>query len=71
MILCLELIAPENGTIVFRTISQLIGVGTTATYSCDTDYVLVEETTRICEDTNAGTVGTWRAQAMIQHVNDD
>ena len=59
MILCPELLAPANGTIVFSTASQLFGVGTTATYSCDTDYVLVGEITRICQDTNVGTTGTW------------
>ena len=50
---------PNNGTIEFSTTSQLLGVGTTATYSCDPGYVLVGETTRTCEDTNSGTTGTW------------
>ena len=51
--------APDNGTIVISSTSQLLGVGTTATYSCDPGYVLAGETTRTCEDRNSGTTGTW------------
>ena len=54
---CLELQAPLNGTVI--THSQQLGVGTTATYSCDPGYVLVGETTRTCEDTHRGATGTW------------
>ena len=58
-ILCPELTVPVNGTITVRSTSQLqLGVGTTATYSCDPGYGLVGETTRTCEDTNGGT-GVW------------
>ena len=36
-------------------------LGSVATYSCNTGSVLVGQTTRVCEDTNGGTVttGTW------------
>ena len=37
----------------------MLGVGTTVTYSCDPDYVLVGDTIRTCEDMNRGTAGTW------------
>ena len=59
VIVCPALSAPDNGTIVISTTSQLLGVGTTATYSCDPGYVLVGETTRTCEDTHRGATGTW------------
>ena len=59
VIMCSELTAPDNGTIEYNTTSQLLGVGTTATYSCDPGYVLVGETTRTCEDTNTAANGTW------------
>ncbi len=61
VILCPEIMAPVNGTLVISTPSptQPLGVGTTATYSCDTGYVLVGDLTRTCEDSGTGTVGTW------------
>ena len=37
-----------NGNVVLS--SQVLGVGTTATYSCDPGYVLVGETIRTCGD---------------------
>ena len=46
-----------NGNVVLS--SQVLGVGTTATYSCDPGYVLVGETIRTCGDTDGGTVGAW------------
>ena len=57
VILCPELSAPANGGVTLNT--QTLGVGTTATYSCDPGYILIGETTRTCEDTHRGTTGTW------------
>ena len=65
VILCSVLTAPDNGTIEFSTTSLQLGVGTTATYSCDPGYVLVGETTRTCEDTNSGTTGAWSGDDPI------
>ena len=65
VILCSGLTAPDNGEIVFSATSQLLDVGTTATYSCDLGYVLVGETTRTCEDTNSRTTGTWSGEDPI------
>ncbi len=63
MILCPEITAPVNGTLVISTLSptQSLGVGTTVTYSCDPGYVLVGDLTRACENSDTGTtvVGTW------------
>ena len=61
MILCPELSAPDNGTIVISFTSQVLGVDTTAAYYCNPGYVLAGETTRTCEDASGGTstVGTW------------
>ena len=61
VITCPDLMVPDNGSIILQTTSKLLGVGTTATYSCDLGYGLVGQTTRTCEDTNGGTVttGTW------------
>ena len=56
-ILCMGPAAPLNGHTTLS--SQLLGVGTTATYSCDPGYVLVGETTRTCEDVNGNVIGTW------------
>ena len=63
VIVCPEVMAaPVNGTLVISMPSsaQPLGVGTTATYSCDPGYVLVGDLTRTCEDPGTGTVvGTW------------
>ena len=69
MILCLELRAPANGTIIMSTSSQLYGVGTIATYSCDPGYDLVGETTRTCEDSSEGTVGAWSGSTPLCMVD--
>ena len=53
----MEPAAPLNGNTTLS--SQQLGVGTTATYSCDPGYVLVGETTRTCEDVNGHIIGTW------------
>ena len=53
----MEPAAPLNGHTTLS--SQLLAVGTTATYSCDPGYVLVGETTRTCEDVNGYIIGTW------------
>ena len=58
-----------------------IGLEFTAAYSCNTGFVLVGQTTRVCEDTNGGTVGNgiWSGSAptceggsviIILHVYD-
>ena len=53
----MEPAAPLNGHMTLS--SQLLGVGTTATYSCDPGYVLVGETNRTCEDVSGHIIGTW------------
>ena len=62
-ILCPELPVLGNGTITIvpGNTSTTLGLGFTATYSCNTGFVVVEQTTRVCQDTNGGTVttGTW------------
>ena len=59
--------APENGgvTIALDADSLNFGLGSVATYSCNTGSILVGQTTRVCEDTNGGTVttGTWSGSA--------
>ncbi len=64
VIVCPEVMAaPVNGTLVISMPSsaQPLGVGTTATYSCDPGYVLVGDVTRTCEDSSTGScaVGSW------------
>ena len=61
--MCLEPTVPLNGNVVLN--SQLLGVGTTATYSCDPGYVLAGETTRTCEDTNGNSIGVWNGSMPI------
>ena len=63
-ILCLESPAPENGTVSTVHASNShnnYSLGSVATFSCNVGFVLVGQTTRVCEDTNGGTVatGTW------------
>ena len=44
---------------------QNLGIGSVATYYCNPGFVLVGQTTLVCEDTNGGTVitGTWSGSA--------
>ncbi len=49
--------APSNGGV--ESSSGDTRVGTTATYYCNHDYVLVGMTTRTCVDTSGETIGTW------------
>ena len=52
--------APDNDAIEFDATLQQLGVGTTATYSCNPGYVLVGETTMTCEELNGITfTGAW------------
>ena len=64
---CSVLTDPENGTIMIAPDSntQRLSLGSVATYSCNTGFALVGQTTRVCEDTNVGTVttGTWSGSA--------
>ena len=59
VILCAELLVPENSTLVIS--STLLGVDTTASYTCNQGHVLVGDVTRTCQDTSGGTatIGTW------------
>ena len=62
-IFCSESPAPQNGKMSIATVSNdnKYSLGSTANYSCNIRFVLVGQTTRVCEDTNGGTVarGTW------------
>lgn len=52
-----------NGTVVITpdSDSSHYDFGSVATYSCNMGFALIGVATRICEDTNGGTVttGTW------------
>ncbi len=56
---CVELTAPDNGTVTVNDPDLL--VGTVATYSCDPGYILVGDTVRTCEGRGDGTEGTWNS----------
>lgn len=70
VIKCNELTQPENGIITYSN-STLLGelvIGSIATYSCNTEFVLVGQTTRLCENTNRESdfsvpTGTWTGNA--------
>ena len=62
-ILCENLSPPNNGeiSVAFAPNSLSHGLGSVATYSCDSGYVLGGYAVRRCEDPNGGTVtmGVW------------
>ncbi|XP_064388708.1 P-selectin-like [Halichondria panicea] len=61
VIFCLEVTAPVNATfIIFNHLpTQLLGVGSVATYSCDPGYTLLGSPTRTCENPDTDSMGTW------------
>ena len=57
---CPDIGDPSNGNIDFIGDSVApFSIGTSAIYTCDTGYVLVGESVRICED------GNWNGTASI------
>ena len=64
---CLELSLPNNGRIMLTpgNHSLNLSLGSVATHSCQTGFVLVGQTTRVCEATNGETVGNgiWSGSA--------
>ena len=60
---CPEPQTPDNGTVSTATssTSNNYGLDSVATYSCNTGFVLVGQTTRVCDDVRIGDVriGTW------------
>ena len=60
---CLDLSPPDNGRISVTPGPNSLkhGLGSVATYSCDSGYVLAGHNNRTCEDTNGGivTTGIW------------
>ena len=61
--MCNEPAAPSNGSVTLS--SQVFNVGTTATYSCNPDYVLVGQTTSTCQNANTGEIGVWNSSTPI------
>ncbi len=57
VILCPGLTFPDNGTVVIS--STVLGVGTTASYTCNQGTVLVGDVIRTCEDNGGATLGEW------------
>ena len=72
-IVCSDVPAIGNGTTTIPTRSDSFNysLGSVAIYSCNTGYVLVGQTTRVCEDTNGGTMttGTWSGSAPTCNYN--
>ena len=64
---CLDLPLLNNGRIMLTpgNHSLNLSLGSVATFSCNTGFALVGQTTRVCEDTNEGaaTTGTWSGTA--------
>ena len=58
---CPALTPPENGRVSTSSGVNHLGVGSTATYSCNPGYALltIGSTTRTCEDPDRDSVGTW------------
>ncbi len=55
-VVCLSLPAPNNGIVSYS--DPPLGLNTVATYTCETDYTLIGNTTRTCEND-----GMWSGSA--------
>ena len=71
VITCLPLSPPTNGVITFTAgaDNSNIGLGSVATYSCNLDYVLVGQTTRLCQSVFGGATAAWTGYTPVCQGN--